>query len=145
MAGTGGWLQYHKLIPLRARQATVAGLIETLTGPMPYAVGDYICEGLAGEIWPRAHARFEVDYLPEGIPDVEGWGLWHRREPIWARQRPRPFTIYLADRDPSHGRTRDWEARNGPGRHWVISESTFAASYAPWPPAVPDQSLVRAR
>ena len=125
-----GWREYRKAALTRARQAREAGTIDTLEGPVPYAVGDYVCIGVTGERWPQTRERFESSFDLVSGPDRYGLLSYRKRGTVSAQRQPGAFSVGLADGTVLSGKAGDWLVRDASGS-WVVDAAIFAASYAP--------------
>lgn len=50
-------------------------LLNTLEGPAPLGVDNYICKGIVGEPWQQTPKKLESTYTLTGA-DGEGWLIW---------------------------------------------------------------------
>ena len=127
----GTWRRYRKVAPIRAIRATAPGRIDTLEGPVPYRVGDYLCVGSMGERWPQSGSHFEgpgaIFELVAG-PDAEGYFLYRKTLAVEAQRQPRAFSTPLRDGTVLAGKMGDWLVREGTST-WVVDADIFARTY----------------
>lgn len=114
----------------QVRFATTAGVAETREGPVPYAAGDALVTGTAGEIWPVAPAHFMGSYQPVS-PGEYGRDGFFTTLPVeaLALQPQMPFKVTLAGGMVLHGDTGDWLMRYADGSYGIVGQDIFAALY----------------
>ncbi len=119
-----------KPLPVLVRFAREAGTLQTLEGPVPYAAGDALLTGTAGERWPVTRERFLRDYVPES-PAKGGDGHYIKRPaPVWALCMSEAFSIRLEGSNALlRGLTGDWLVQYGAGEYGIVRADIFAESY----------------
>ncbi len=113
------------------RFAPVAGVVNTLEGPVAYSEGDAIVTGVAGEQWSVARERFHHTYAAI-FPTESGQDGRYVKHPhdVLALRLTKGCAIHLADgRGTLHGRAGDYLVQYRPGDCAVVAAEIFDDTY----------------
>lgn len=69
----GKWFHAKKTRPIWARRLDEAQTIRSLEGEEVVAVGDFLCKGEAGDIWPQKEKDLRKRYTPTDEVTPDGW------------------------------------------------------------------------
>lgn len=112
------------------RIAPASGFVYTLEGPVPYARGDAIICGAAGEEWPVSPAHFKSIYAPV---DKRRAGLdgAYVSVPVQVTvlRLEWPFCVKIASGAVLHGQSGDWLVQYPDGSHGVVNSAVFHQLY----------------
>ena len=98
------------------------GIIQTLEGPSPFSVGDYLARNAKGE-WPIKRTTIERKYRQVEPVNEEGWAGYMRIGSRLAAQVPVAFSI-----SGMQGKAGDYLVLGG-GGGWVVDREIFEATY----------------
>lgn len=134
----GLWFSACKTKPLWAKKLKDARSVETLEGTMSANIGDYLCRGAAGDIWPQKAETLHKKYATTGEHDRDGWEKFIPRlegAGVQAARIDHPFTVkanwgdlkgqpgdYLVKRDADKDVTY-------PDDVWIVQQTIFESSY----------------
>jgi hypothetical protein len=129
-------------IPVQVAFADVAGVCETLEGPVRFNAGDAILTGVRGERWPIRRDLFLASYDPVPPTQAGESGSYSKAPALtYAIRLDRTREVPVGwQHDPLHGRPGDWLLQYADGSYGVIQDSVFRESYGPasgesrWPP-----------
>ena len=114
-------------LPVRVAFAEEPGILETREGPVAYEEGDALLEGMEGERWPVARARFHERYV--AAPEQEGVYL-PAPHTVWGVQVQEDFTVGLSgNRGVLRGYAGDWLVQYAQGEYGVVGRDIFTRSY----------------
>jgi hypothetical protein len=125
---------YRKASLTVAVPILVDGTIPTLEGAKKCYAGDYLCVGVAGEIWPIRKAHFDaekvkVEDLPNGLATYASTSIRH------ATRIDEPFFVEKESREVSYTSEPDggylvWNGRDGDEfAVWIVQRDIFEQSY----------------
>lgn len=118
-----------------ALQLLVGGTIPTLEGEKKAYKGDYLCIGVAGEIWPVRKAHFEAEkqivaQINEHIAVYRSTGVRHacRIDEQFFIEKDNGDVAFVSADD---GDYLVWNGRPEPQefKAWIVEKSIFEASY----------------
>ena len=138
-----GWFHAKKTRPIWARKLESEQSVDTLEGLLNAKVGDFLCRGEAGEVWPQKGKALESKYSATSLVDGDGWRQYEPRpdaEGIMAAQVNHPFHVKTKWGTLS-GKAGDYVAKNFRDRDvpcpediWVVDQKLFQATYQPVKP-----------
>lgn len=67
------WFHARKTKPIWAREAVQDEMVETLEGTEAIKAGEFLCRGIAGEVWPQSAERLASKYDATDEVDDDGW------------------------------------------------------------------------
>lgn len=108
------------------------GVCETLEGPKTFEVGEMICRGVMGELWPMDVKTFNaVKVLAAEYPvDADGFATYFNTNTVWAIQIHEDFTITAGGHtEPLSQSAGAYLLFNDEGGCWPLAESLFPATY----------------
>lgn len=112
------------------RFAPTDGLIHSLEGTVPYARGDAIVLGPAGEAWAVPPGHFQSAYTPvDGTsPGMDGAYL---SQPILATaaQLAKAFKVGISGEAFLHGQAGDWLLEYADGSRGIVAAALFSQFY----------------
>jgi hypothetical protein len=121
----GSFETFKNSTPVKYQQATTAGSIQTLEGPVSYAAGYYIMTGPKGEQYPITPQRFKELYDDNGNST--------------ATPKKIVKLAKLADHDGvvktswgddlKYTAGNDYIVRHGPGDYGVVKKDIFSQTY----------------
>ncbi|MEL7498347.1 MAG: PGDYG domain-containing protein [Planctomycetota bacterium] len=124
--------RYKKDKPVWCKQVTEAGIVETLEGPLEVKTGDYLCRGIAGDIWPQDKDKILSKYIETDQTD----GEWVKYEPREDMPKVNAAAVSFAFRVINSwgdliGKPGDFVVQSSvtPEDIWIVSKSIFEASY----------------
>jgi hypothetical protein len=119
-----------KNVVVAARFPAVAGVVQTLEGPVAHAAGDAILTGSKGEEWPVARERFMARYLPcEGTATGDDGVYRKRPASAHAFHSPEAFRVRGGSGDFLHGQSGDWLLQYDDGEYGVVAADIFHDLY----------------
>ncbi|QDV17755.1 hypothetical protein Pan153_24100 [Gimesia panareensis] len=90
------WFPARKIQCLWAKEVKQIQTVTSLEGELTANVGDYLCRGVDGEIWPQHAETLFAKYEQTTEFDNEGWQKFSPRPDaagVLAAQISRPFTV----------------------------------------------------
>ncbi|WP_417377914.1 PGDYG domain-containing protein [Gimesia sp.] len=134
----GLWFTARKTRPLWAKEITVALTVPTIEGQMAANVGDYLCRGSAGDIWPQKAETLHKKYSATGEFDNEGWEKFTPRPEgagVQAARIKHPFTVKASWGDLT-GQPGDYLVKSEvdkdvkyPDDIWIVAATIFEETY----------------
>ena len=121
--------RYRKVTLTIARPLTqedyerLGGIIQTLEGPAPFRVGDFLARDAKGEFPIRCEV-IERHYTPRAAASSGGWTSYELLETREAAQVEAAFTL-----NGHTGKPGDYIVRHGQ-HHWIVDQDIFLTSYA---------------
>ncbi|MBC8113754.1 MAG: hypothetical protein H7062_05215, partial [Candidatus Saccharimonas sp.] len=132
------WRHFQKTKPIWARRLEQAETVKTLEGELHASAGDYVCRGIAGELWPQQANKLEAKYTPTDTIDPAGWRKFEPRPDaagVFAAQVPRTFSV-TATWGELKGKAGDYLVKHAanqktlyPDDVWIVDQSLFDATY----------------
>ena len=117
-------------LPINVSFAAECGVLETLEGPVSYAIGDAILVGVNGERWPVGREEFAKMYIPLGGQPMFVDGDYHKRRIVVdAEQLNASESIEISDGSQLTGRPGDWLITGPGGDRWVVAADIFERTY----------------
>ncbi|WP_339683094.1 hypothetical protein [Gimesia maris] len=134
----GLWFTARKTRPLWAKEITVAQTVSTIEGQMAANVGDYLCRGSAGDIWPQKAETLHKKYSATGECDSEGWEKFTPRPEgagVQAARIGHSFTV-KASWGELTGQPGDYLVKSEvdkdvkyPDDIWIVAATIFEETY----------------
>ena len=132
------WFQAKKSKAIWARQATENHQLTTLEGRETVELGDFLCRGEIGEIWPQSADSLLGKYIPTDTVNDDGWRKYTPNpdhEGVMAATVSHPFTIETSWGTMT-GKEGDYLVKNYcdkdaayPGDVWIVDRQIFNATY----------------
>ncbi|KKT43405.1 MAG: hypothetical protein UW64_C0027G0001 [Microgenomates group bacterium GW2011_GWC1_44_37] len=111
----------------------IPGHIWTHEGLVQFEVGEYLCRGVNGELWPMSAADFfAIRKRHPNFPKDEdnGWGKFVNFIPVYAISMLEPFKVQFTDGTYITGATGDFlmycEDRTAV---WICNQNIFRETY----------------
>lgn len=98
------------------------GIMQTLEGPAPFQVDDYLAYDDKGE-FPIRRATLESENYSKIADLPNGWASYQPCDIREARQMPHAFTL-----NGQCGKAGDYQVRRGK-RIWIVDHTIFETSY----------------
>lgn len=125
---------YRKAALTVAVPILVDGTIPTLEGPKKCYAGDYLCVGVAGEIWPIRKSNFEdekvkVQDLPHGLATYASTSTRHaiRIDEQFVVMKETGEASYASE---PNGGYLVWNGKDGAEfSAWIVQKDIFEQSY----------------
>eukprot|EP01087_Luapelamoeba_hula_P014191 TRINITY_DN4121_c0_g1_i1.p1 TRINITY_DN4121_c0_g1~~TRINITY_DN4121_c0_g1_i1.p1 ORF type:complete len:181 (-),score=33.47 TRINITY_DN4121_c0_g1_i1:87-587(-) len=134
---TRAWVHHKKIGPIFATKLTERRVIQTLEGTETGQVGDMLCRGVGGELWPQKEARLLAKYKPTNTYD----GEWRKYIPdpkqpgVFAARVPHPFAVRTSY-GVMRGKAGDYLLKDFadkddayPANVWVVDRKLFNKTY----------------
>ncbi len=131
------WFVAHKTKPLWAKEITSDQIVETLEGEISAAVGDYLCRGESGDIWPQKAKTFFAKYDATEEYD-DGWQKFCPKPDaagVQAAQIEHAFQV-IANWGTLTGQLGDYLVKNDvnkdvtyPEDVWIVAKAIFEGTY----------------
>jgi tetratricopeptide (TPR) repeat protein len=132
------WRHYRKTKPIWARQLEQPQLVDTREGPVQANAGDYLCRGIAGELWPQKATKLNSTYDPTQNVDADGWREYQPSgdsEGVYAVSVDKPFSV-TATFGTLHGKPGDYVVKHAADRLtaypediWIVGRAVFDSTY----------------
>lgn len=128
----GAFRAYARPVTVEVCFAEAAGTLQTLEGPVEYALGDALVTGFNGERWPITRARFEANYHPKPGTAPEGKGRYIKKpKEVWAWRADCHLDIHLPQGTGTlHANPGDIVVQYAPGDCAVVQADIFAKTYS---------------
>ena len=112
--------------------AKLAGICETLEGPVAYGAGAAVITGTEGEQWPVEPRIFFSTYVPVSKNLAGTDGLYVRLpQTLWACQLNVAMDVVLSgNRGVLHAEPGDWLVEHSSGNRSVVERKIFLKTYA---------------
>lgn len=132
------WFHAKKTKAIWAKQVESQQVVETLEGTESVKPGDFLCRGVAGEVWPQAADRLRKNYSPTDKVDSEGWRQYEPRadaEGVMAARIDHPFKVTASWGEltgkPGDLLVKSYRDRDEayPEDVWIVDQSLFAETY----------------
>ena len=125
--------RYRKVASVWALELTESVEVETLEGKELAGVGDYLCRGIANELWPQSKTKLLANYDPSGVFDKDAWQRFDPKantESVLAAQLDFPFQV-ASPRGELNGKPGDFVVVNSSDMAdvWIVDQQIFAATY----------------
>ncbi len=132
------WFHARKVKPIWAKRVDENQTVQTLEGTEKVKAGDYLCRGVADEIWPQSKENLERKYDSTDEVDDDGWRKFLPKpdaEGVMAAQIDHPFEVE-ANWGKLQGKADDFLLKNHADRDepypddvWVVDAALFEATY----------------
>ena len=132
------WFHAKKVKPLWAKEVTENGQIETLEGNEDFSIGDFICKGEAGDVWPQSAKSLIEKYQAEGEVNADGWRKYVPKKDaagVMAIQIDHAFHVKTSWGD-LQGKAGDYLLKNYSDREteypedvWLVDQTIFNSTY----------------
>ena len=118
---------------LWAKRLVASQKVNTIEGEVTANAGDYLCRGIAGELWPQRATKLQEKYESSGEFDSDGWELFNPKPnlaPVEAAQVATSFRVE-AKWGELLGKTNDYVVRSttDPTDIWIVDQAIFKVSY----------------
>lgn len=133
-----GWFHAKKTRPIWARRVVSRETVTTLEGTEQVDVGQYLCRGEAGDIWPQTEKDLLRRYTIVPGTDSDGWQKYIPHPDaagVIAIQMERPFQV-IAAWGTLHGKAGDFLLKNFEDRDnpnpidlWLVDQRLFCETY----------------
>ena len=107
---------FSKTKSLWAKRIVSDQEVETIEGTLSANAGDFICRGVAGELWPQQAKTLREKYIPSGVIDSDGW---ERFDP-----KPGASPVEAAKAETSFRVTSKWGELFGKANDYVVCSTT---------------------
>lgn len=128
--------KYRKTATTYARPLTEAdyvamnGIIQTLEGPAPFEVGDYLAHGGHDDYYPiKADLFAATKQLAEIQPKCGNFRYYNTTSTVRAEQEPSHFFVVLEDGTQLSGKPGDYLVHNDAGDGWIVDQAIFEDTY----------------
>jgi hypothetical protein len=132
------WFHAKKIRPIWARVIEADQSVKTIEGAEKVKVGDYLCRGEAGDIWPQTAKSLDEKYQKTAEIDAEGWHKYIPRpdnQGVMATQVQHAFAV-RAKWGLLSGKVGDYIVKNFSDRDvaypddvWIVDQKLFHATY----------------
>lgn len=132
------WFHAKKVKPIWAKQVEEDQTVQTMEGQEQVEAGDFLCRGVADEIWPQSKDKLEKKYDSTDEVDDDGWRKYVPKpdaEGVMAAQIDHPFQVE-ASWGKLEGKANDFLVKNFADRNepypddvWVVDAKLFEATY----------------
>jgi hypothetical protein len=136
----GLWFHARKTRPVWVRLVDVPESVMTLEGIEHVDVGNVICRGEAGDLWPQTPQNLSRRYVATDEVDATGWRKHlplPYAEGVMAAKMPNAFVVHsrwgvLAGK-PGDYLVKNFADRDVPYPRdlWVVDQRLFAQTYEP--------------
>lgn len=136
----GTWFLAKKTRPIWAKRAERDQTVETLEGAEQVNVGDFLCRGEAGDVWPQTAERLQAKYMATDEMSEDGWRKYVPHpdaKGVMAAQVDHPFVVNSAWGELS-GKAGDYIVKNYedhnasyPRDVWIVDRRLFQDTYEP--------------
>jgi len=132
------WFHARKTKPIWARQVDRDETVETLEGTEAIKAGDFLCRGIAGELWPQSAEGITSKYDSTDEVDSNGWRKYAPKpdsEGVLAARIDHEFSVTakwgVLTGKPGDYLVKNFSDRNKnyPGDVWVVDAKLFKATY----------------
>jgi hypothetical protein len=120
----GAFNTSKKAAPVKYQQATDAGTVDTLEGPVRYEAGHYIMTGPKGEQYPITPEKFNTLYDDNG----NGTATPKKINKV-AKLADHDGTLHTSWGDLAYTKGNDYIVRHGPGDYGAVKKDIFAQTY----------------
>lgn len=120
-----------KRLPVNVEFAFMAGVMQTLEGPVAYAAGDALMTASKGESWPINLQKFETTYEPVSRTKMGENGLYVKLPlVVEAEQMQTDFQVHIRDLTTIlKGKKKDWLITAPDGSQWIVDDAIFRGTY----------------
>mgnify|MGYP003148804209 CR=1 FL=1 len=132
------WFPARKIQCLWAKEVKQVQTVTSLEGELTASVGDYLCRGVDGEMWPQRAESLFIKYEPTAEFDNAGWQKFNPRADaagVMAAQISRPFAVNTHGSVLS-GQPNDYlvkqaadEQEEYPDDVWPVAQAIFERTY----------------
>jgi hypothetical protein len=120
----GSFKTFKKAAPVKYQVAQQPGTVQTLEGPVKYAVGHYIMTGPKGENYPIAPEKFNTLY------DDNGDGTATPKKIIkLAKLADQDGVLHTSWGDLNYTTGNDYIVRHGTGDYGAVKKDIFVQTY----------------
>jgi len=133
------WQHYKKTKPLWAKKLKEDISVNTLEGKIESHVGDYLCKGPTGDIWPQKEGSLFKKYDSTDETNSEGWQKFTPKPDasgVMAAQIDHKFSIKHSTWGTFKGNAGDYLVKNYddkdiefPADLWIVKKEIFEATY----------------
>lgn len=136
---TGAWFRARKTKPIWARQVDQDATVETLEGTETIKAGDFLCRGVANELWPQSAERLYAKYDETDEIDEDGWRKYIPNPDtagVLAARVDRKFSVVAPwgtlTGKPGDYLVKDYSSKDAeyPEDVWIVDAQLFDATYA---------------
>jgi len=107
--------------------------VQTIEGLLSANAGDFLCRGIAGELWPQRAEKLREKYIPSGEIDSAGWERFAPKPgaaPVNAAKAEASFRV-ISRWGELFGKANDYVvcSTTDPTDIWIVDGAIFETSY----------------